>query len=164
MLLSEVLAITQIPRKVKILNHLTNEPSLKIDPDKMERVFINLIKNAFDAMPNGGTVTIKSKEVNGSIQISVTDTGTGIPDEILPKLFSPLVTTKAQGMGFGLAICKRIVDAHEGTITVETAKGKGTTFTVTLPIEPKLEVGGEKFWIKMPESSLLTTTKAQKTQ
>jgi PAS domain S-box-containing protein len=164
MLLSEVLAITQIPRKVKILNHLANEPSLKIDPDKMERVFINLIKNAFDAMPNGGTVTIKSKEVNGSIQISVTDTGTGIPDEILPKLFSPLVTTKAQGMGFGLAICKRIVDAHEGTITVETAKGKGTTFTVTLPIEPKLEVGGEKFWIKMPESSLLTTTKAQKTQ
>jgi signal transduction histidine kinase len=160
MLLSEVLAMTQIPRKVKILNRLTNEPSLKIDPDKMERVFINLIKNAFDAMPNGGTVTIKSKEVNGNIQISVTDTGTGIPDEILPKLFSPLVTTKAQGMGFGLAICKRIVDAHEGTITVETAKGKGTTFTVTLPIEPKLELGREKFWIKMPESSLLTTTKA----
>jgi len=111
-------------------------------------------------MPNGGSVTIDSKKVNSSIRISVSDTGTGIPDEVLPKLFSPLFTTKAQGMGFGLAICKRIVDAHEGRITVETAKGKGTTFTVTLPIKPELEVGGEKFWINMPESLSLTTTKA----
>jgi PAS domain S-box-containing protein len=159
-LLSEVLAIIQIPEKVRILNHLTNEPLLNIDVDKMNRVFVNLIKNAIDAMPDGGTVTIESKQVNGSIQISVMDTGTGIPDEVLPKLFSPLITTKAQGMGFGLAICKRIVEAHEGTITVETAKDKGTTFTVTLPIEPKLEVGGEKVWINMPESLLSTKTKA----
>ena len=66
----------------------------------------------------------------------------GIPDEALPKLFSPLSTTKAQGMGFGLAICKRIVEAHGGTISFKTTKGKGTTFIVTLPIEPsqKLEV------------------------
>jgi PAS domain S-box-containing protein len=158
-LLSEALAVIQIPEKVKILNHLADEP-LKIDPDKIERVFINLIKNAIDAMPNGGTVTINSKKLNCSIQISVTDTGTGIPDEILPKLFSPLFTTKAQGMGFGLAICKRIVEAHEGKITVETAKGKGTTFTVTLPVEAKPKVRGDKFWINPPESSLLTTTKA----
>ncbi len=83
----------------------------------------------------------------------------GIPDEILPKLFAPLFTTKAQGMGFGLAICKRIIEAHEGTITVKTKNGEGTTFTVTLPIKSKLEIGGEKIWINVPESSLSTTTK-----
>jgi signal transduction histidine kinase len=105
-------------------------------------VFINLVKNAVDAMPDGGSISITSKEENNYLEISFTDTGMGIPDEALPKLFSPLSTTKAQGMGFGLAICKRIVEAHRGTISYKTTKGKGTTFTVTLPIEPnqKLEV------------------------
>jgi two-component system sensor histidine kinase HydH len=110
-------------------------------------------------MPNGGKITIDSKEVNGSLEISFADTGTGISDVVLPKLFSPLFTTKAQGMGFGLAICKRIIEAHGETITVKTAKGKGTTFTITLPIELKPEIGGEKVWINMPESSLSTMTK-----
>ena len=94
-----------------------------------------------------------------ALEISFADTGTGISDEVMPKLFSPLFTTKAQGMGFGLAICKRIIEAHGGKITVKTAKGKGTTFTVTLPIEPKLEIGGEKIWINMPKSSLSMMTK-----
>ena len=67
----------------------------------------------------------------------------GISDEILPKLFLPLFTTKAQGMGFGLAICKRIVEAHGGTIKVKTAMGKGTTFTVSLPIKQPNRVGGD---------------------
>src|SRR5208283_2876865 len=129
------------------------------DSDKIKRVFINLIKNAVDAMPNGGKITIDSKEVNGSLEISFADTGTGISDEVMPKLFSPLFTTKAQGMGFGLAICKRIIEAHGGKIMVKTAKSKGTTFTVTLPIEPKLEIGGEKIWINMPKSSLSMMTK-----
>ncbi len=63
----------------------------------------------------------------------------GISDDVLPKIFSPLFTTKAQGMGFGLAICKRIVEAHGGTITVQTKKNKGTTFIVTLPLEINME-------------------------
>ena len=92
--------------------------------------------------------------------ISFEDTGVGIPEETLQKLFSPLFTTKAQGMGFGLAICKRIVEAHGGSITVKTAVNKGTTFTITLPVKPEVEVGGEKTWINMPESLLLTTTRA----
>ena len=94
------------------------------------------------------------------MEIVFADTGTGIPDEVLPKLFSPLFTTKAQGMGFGLAICKRIIESHGGKITVKTAVNKGTTFTITLPIKPKVEGGGEKTWINMPESLLSTTTKA----
>jgi signal transduction histidine kinase len=64
----------------------------------------------------------------------------GISEDVLPKLFAPLFTTKAQGMGFGLAICKRLVEAHGGIITVQTEKTKGTTFIVTLPLEPKLKL------------------------
>jgi signal transduction histidine kinase len=112
-------------------------------------------------MPNGGKITIDSREANGNMEIYFTDTGTGISNEVLQKLFSPLSTTKAQGMGFGLAICKRIVEAHGGTITAKTVRDKGTTFTVTLPIEQKPEVeGGEKVWINMPESLSSTMTKA----
>lgn len=90
---------------------------------------------------------------------SLSDTGEGIPDDVLPKLFSPLFTTKAQGMGFGLAICKRIIEAHNGTIAIKTVKEKGTTFTVTIPIDPKFEVGGENTWTKRTESSSSTMMK-----
>jgi signal transduction histidine kinase len=111
-------------------------------------------------MPEKGKLEISNCKTKDSIEIAFADTGTGIPKETLPKIFAPLFTTKAQGMGFGLAVCKRIVEAHEGTITVETAVNKGTTFTITLPVKPKVEVGGEKTWINMPESLLSTTTKA----
>ena len=72
------------------------------------------------------------------VEIVFADTGKGIPEETLPKIFTPLFTTKAQGMGFGLAICKRIIEAHGGTITVKTAVNKGTTFTILLPKNPKV--------------------------
>jgi len=144
-LIFDALAMANVPERVKIVSNLPEEQHLKVDPDKIERVFINLMKNAVDAMPNGGIITIDSVEASGNLKISIADTGTGIPEDLFPKLFSPLVTTKAQGMGFGLAICKRIIEAHGGTITVTSAKGKGATFTLSLPI--------------MPESSSLKTTK-----
>ena len=109
----------------------------------MMRVFINLIKNAIDAMPEKGTLEITNHQTRDCVEIAFADTGTGMPKETLQKIFTPLFTTKAQGMGFGLAICKRIIEAHGGKISVETATGKGTTFTVTLPIEPKLEIGSK---------------------
>jgi hypothetical protein len=68
------------------------------------------------------------------------DTGVGISEKILPKIFSPMVTTKDKRMGFGLAICKRIINAHEGTITAQANNGKGATFTVVLPIKPISEI------------------------
>ena len=141
-LLTQVLAMVQIPKKVMVVKQVTNLSELKVDSDKLERVFINLINNAIDAMPDGGSFSIIGKEKNNHLELSFSDTGMGIPDEFLPKLFSPLSTTKAQGMGFGLAICKRIIEAHGGTISFKTAMGKGTRFIVTLPIEPtqKLEV------------------------
>jgi len=135
--LENILSIIRVPKAVKIINEIPNNLNIRVDQNKVERVFINLIKNAIDAMPNGGIITIKCKQTKDNAEISFADTGTGIPDDVLPKLFNPLFTTKAQGMGFGLAICKRVVEAHGGAITVETVIGKGTTFKVTLPIETK---------------------------
>jgi signal transduction histidine kinase len=152
-LLTESLSLLELPKKIEVENLLNDEPAIEVDPDKIKRVFLNLIKNAVDAMPNGGKITIDSQQINGRLEVSFSDTGKGINDEVLPKLFTPLFTTKAQGMGFGLAICKRIIEAHGGTITVVTVKEKGTSFTITLPIEPKFQVGGENTWIKIPESS-----------
>ena len=84
-------------------------------------------------MPNGGALTIVSKENKGGLELSFADTGTGIPQRKMEKLWTPFVTTQAKGMGLGLPICKRIVEAHGGQILVDSVIGKGTTFTVVLP-------------------------------
>ncbi len=144
-LLTQSIAMLATPKDVDIQVNVPNQLTIEVDPGKIERVFINLIKNALDAMQNVGKISIDSKKVDSLLEISFTDTGMGISDEILPKLFLPLVTTKAQGMGFGLAICRRIVEAHGGTIGVKTAMGKGTTFIVSLPIKQpnRVRVGGD---------------------
>ncbi len=142
-MITESLAMVNIPSAIKVVKDQNISVTFLADVNKLTRIFVNLVKNAVDAMPNGGTLSITSKQEEGKLRINFADTGMGISDDVLPKLFAPLFTTKAQGMGFGLAICKRIVEAHGGTITVKTALEKGTTFTVTLPIEPKLQCGGE---------------------
>jgi PAS domain S-box-containing protein len=158
-IIKEVLTLVQIPSNVKVVNLAGNKPKLKVDVEKVTRAFVNLLKNAVDAMPKGGTLTISSKQSNGKVEFAFADTGIGMSKCVVAKIFTPLFTTKAKGMGFGLAICKRIVEAHGGKINVESVLGKGTTFTVTLPIESVTKEGGEGVWVKMPESSLLTTMK-----
>lgn len=155
----EALFLVQVPRNVQISDTTKSEPKIRIDVEKMKRVFVNIIKNAIEAMPKGGKLTIGSNEKNSSLEMVFTDTGTGIPEDTLEKIWKPLFTTKERGMGLGLSICKRIVEAHRGTISVESTVGKGTTFTVTFPIESKLE-GGEEVCLNEQESSLSTTTKA----
>ena len=159
-LLDEAVRMIRVPDRIQIVNHALGETRIRVDADKIMRVFINLIKNAVDAMPEKGTLEITSRQTRDNLEIDFADTGMGIPEETLPKIFSPLFTTKAQGMGFGLAICKRIIESHGGTITVKTAVNQGTTFTVALPVKSKVEVGDEKTWINMPESLLSTTTRA----
>ena len=149
----------KVPKNIRISNLTDNKPKIKIDAQKMNRVLVNITKNAIDAMPKGGKLTITSKKTNGKLEITFTDTGRGMQKDIFEKIWTPLFTTKAKGMGLGLPICKRIVEAHGGDISVESIVGKGTTFTVTIPIKPKLE-GGEKIWVNVPESLLSTTTKA----
>jgi signal transduction histidine kinase len=136
-LFSDAFAMVKVPNTVKIRSFYDSEYILNVDSEKIQRVFVNLIKNSIDAMPEGGEISLSSKLGNGFLELFFSDTGIGISDDVMPKLFMPLFTTKAQGMGFGLAICKRIIDAHEGKITVETVRGKGTTFKITLPVETR---------------------------
>ena len=110
--------------------------ALSIDPLQIKQVFINLINNAVDAMPNGGTLDIKAEEDKGrsEIRVSVRDTGMGIAPENMEKLFQPLYTTKARGIGLGLAVVKNLTEANGGRVEVESTQGAGTSFTVILPV------------------------------
>jgi signal transduction histidine kinase len=128
------LSHVQIPENVKVEDLTKNAPKINLDVEKMSRVFDNLIKNAVDAMPEGGQLKIQSVSSHNSLRLTFADTGKGIEKEHLSKLFTPLFTTKAKGMGFGLAICQRIVEAHKGTISVESTLNQGTTFTIELPV------------------------------
>jgi PAS domain S-box-containing protein len=157
-IIKEALSLVEIPKNIQVINLTGNGPKIKVDVGKIKRAFVNIIKNAVEAMPKGGTLTIKSKKLNGSLDLVFSDTGVGMSKKTVKKLWTPLFTTKAKGMGFGLAICKRVVEAHGGSISVKSVRGKGTTFTVTIPTRPKIE-GGEKVWVKPLESSLLTMTK-----
>jgi signal transduction histidine kinase len=85
-------------------------------------------------MPKGGKLTVQTYRENNSAILTVADTGVGIPEQAKAKLFQPLFTTKSKGQGFGLAVCKRLVEAMNGTVTFESKEGKGTEFIVRLPI------------------------------
>jgi signal transduction histidine kinase len=122
---------------VRVVDGTESFPTFQVDANKIERVFTNLIKNAAEAMPNGGTINIGSRQNGVNIEFTFQDTGIGMSPEVMSKLFTPLYTTKTTGTGLGLAICKRIVEAHEGKISFESATNKGTTFTVTLPMKQK---------------------------
>jgi PAS domain S-box-containing protein len=159
-IVEESLSLVTIPENIQVTNEIPDELTMGIDLEKMKIVFVNIIRNAIDAMPEGGTLTIGSKESTGSIELTFKDTGVGMPKETLEKLFTPLFTTKAKGMGFGLAICKRIIEAHRGEISVESAMGKGTTFIATFPIEQKSEEN-KTVCINVPDSLPLKATKAQ---
>lgn len=102
--------------------------------NSFRRVLLNLVNNAVEAMPNDGTITIRAQCLCRTMRLEVIDAGSGIPDEQMPLLFSPLHTTKAEGTGLGLYLVKEIVTAHEGDIAVSSQLGVGTTFTITLPL------------------------------
>jgi signal transduction histidine kinase len=134
-LVDESLAMVNVPSNIKIIDQTERAPQILVDTDKIKRVFINLIKNAVDAMPEGGDLTIQAESDTKNVTISFRDMGFGISLEDQKKLFLPLNTTKAKGMGFGLAICRRLVEAHGGRIHVESVAGLGATFKVELPID-----------------------------
>lgn len=103
------------------------------DPVQIRQVLSNLVTNAIQAMPDGGRLSVGARRENGEIKIVVQDTGSGIPPELLQKIFQPLFTTKAKGIGLGLAVCESLVRANGGKITVVSTPGEGSTFTVHLP-------------------------------
>ena len=106
---------------------------VSVDPQLIKGALLNLIINAQQAMPNGGPITLSAKLQNSDAVLTVSDQGIGIPQEIIEKIFSPFFTTKVEGSGFGLAEVYKVVQAHGGSIEVESKVGKGTTFTIKLP-------------------------------
>jgi len=120
--------------KKKLLQGLTATP---IDGTQMQQVLVNLVKNAMQAMTRDGLLTLQTGESPDSVWVSVSDTGGGIPEEQISRIFEPFYTTKKKGTGLGLMIVQRIVRAHEGRIELESNVGKGTTFRIWLPLHER---------------------------
>jgi len=132
----QLLSTVKIPNNIKAVEQCDkNLPSVRLDLTFLKRILVNLVTNAIQAMPNGGKLTIEAHAKKGHVSIIVNDTGMGIPDEIKPKIFQPLMTTKAKGQGFGLAVVKRLVDSLGGTITFKSKVGQGTQFKITFAKE-----------------------------
>jgi signal transduction histidine kinase len=137
-LINETLSTLTIPENIKVsvvIDADLNFPKLRVDSLMIKRVFINLLTNALQSMPNGGELTVTVSQTEETALISFRDTGVGIAEEHKSKIFQPLFTTKAKGQGLGLAVCKRLIEANKGTIRFESEVGEGTTFTVTLPLQ-----------------------------
>jgi signal transduction histidine kinase len=132
------------PENVEVVTEIASDlPPVFVDPRQMGQVLGNLVTNAYQAMPEGGNLTISAQAASlpcgrgragvGAVALSITDTGCGISQENLDKLFEPLFTTKARGIGLGLAVSRNLVEANGGSIEVESKEGEGSTFTVILP-------------------------------
>ena len=128
--------LVHIPQNIAFtVEHEDDTCSIMADPDQMMRVFTNMITNAIKSMPNGGSLLVQTRRLDVQVQIAIMDTGVGIPAGNLDRIFEPLFTTRSKGgsIGIGLAICKSIVEAHDGVIEVESKQDIGTTFTIKLP-------------------------------
>ena len=144
-LLSEVLRLVKPAADaagvVCRLDGSENAPPITADPEQLTQLFGNLALNALQAMPTGGRLTLAVRPMDGkggarrAVEVAVEDTGSGIPEADLPRVFEPFYTTRTKGRGLGLAICKQIVEAHSGTIRVARTGPEGTTILVTLPVE-----------------------------
>ncbi len=137
-LIRQVLGTVSIPDDITIKNEIApNLPTVTIDANQIAIVFRNLLRNARDAMPNGGLIRFASHDHTDTIIIEVIDSGVGIASSDLRRITEPLFTTKARGMGLGLAISAAIIDKNRGRLEVESVVGVGTTFAVHLPVHPR---------------------------
>ena len=136
-LIEESLSLIQYDKRVQditIMKELSSGiPEITTDSNQLRQVFVNIILNAADAMPDGGSLTIQSRINNGNVMITFEDTGIGIPEDKLQTVFDPLYTTKEKGHGLGLAVCQRIIKKLNGSIEAESELNKGSKFTITLP-------------------------------
>ncbi|MGA9406374.1 MAG: ATP-binding protein [Bacteroidota bacterium] len=122
-------------RNIKLEQNLTFKGKVKLDQDKIIRVFYNIASNAADAMPTGGTLTVTTADADGMVKVDFKDTGTGMPEEVKRRIFEPFVTYgKKHGTGLGMAIVKKVMDDHKGKIEIETEMGKGTIIRLLFPL------------------------------
>lgn len=120
------------PGIIKVFQLDERVPSVRADPEQIRRALRNLVLNALDAMPKGGTLTLRTQHLDGKVALEVSDTGEGLTPEECARLFTPYYTTKQHGTGLGLAIVQSVVSDHRGTITVRSEPGKGATFRIEL--------------------------------
>jgi len=122
--------------RAQVVSHLSAEPDLPevdLDESQLRQALLNLIRNAREAMPKGGELSIGVHRIQGGVEIRIDDTGTGIPDDVRASIFDPFFTTKQRGTGLGLAVTREIIEAHSGAITCEPREEKGTRFRILLP-------------------------------
>lgn len=113
-------------------------PLVEADASQLKQVFLNILLNAVDAIETEGTITLSTfPEGDDHIRLEISDTGKGVSEDSLEKIFTPFFTTKTKGTGLGLSICKRLIEQHGGTIEVSSQIGKGTSFTMVLPLKQK---------------------------
>jgi signal transduction histidine kinase len=122
-----------IPDSIRFSLGIEGLEKIRTDSMLLQRALTNLVTNAVQAMPNGGKLEIKGQKSNGRVVVTVADTGVGIPEDVKSRLFTPMMTTKAKGQGFGLAVSKRLIEALKGNISFVSEHGKGTVFRVELP-------------------------------
>jgi signal transduction histidine kinase len=131
-------------KKIELRHHLSpGLPPLLLDRDRVKQALLNLVLNALEAMPGRGELLVQTSMTGGAVRVDVTDTGPGIPPEVLGRIFEAYFSTKKTGTGLGLPIARRIVEEHGGVLHVFTEVGKGTRFTLFLPVpaaEPAREV------------------------
>ncbi len=141
--INEAMSRAKMAENVKVSKNLpSNLPMVIIDANKVGQVFINLIENACQAMPDGGELQISTRESKSFIEIEITDSGCGIPEKAIKKIFDPLFTTRPKGIGMGLAVCHGIIEKHHGTIDVKSQEGIGTSILIKLPLGDKSERPG----------------------
>ncbi|MBA7559631.1 Adaptive-response sensory-kinase SasA [subsurface metagenome] len=139
-IIEDALRYTPVPENVELIKDINNNlPMVMVDGDQVKQVFLNIILNALQAMSQGGRLEIRAIDKGKSVDVEFIDTGGGIPDSVKKKIFDPLFTTKAKGVGLGLSVCKTIIERHEGDIKVKSKVGEGTTFTISLPTKKILE-------------------------
>jgi signal transduction histidine kinase len=111
-------------------------PEVRVDARSLLRAFLNVMRNAIQVMPDGGTVTVSTRNLGCHALVSIADTGGGIPRQVLPTIFTPFVSHRVRGTGLGLSITHQIVSEHGGRLTVDTMEEKGTIFTFSFPLKP----------------------------
>jgi signal transduction histidine kinase len=121
-------------QKISISQDYGELPSVLVDPELMKTCIYNIVLNAFQSMPEGGGLSIRTSADGSGVRVSISDTGIGVPEENLEKIFEPFFSTKGGGLGLGLATTKRIVEEHGGRISFESKSGEGSVVSVTLPL------------------------------
>ncbi len=132
---NDAITSVNVPENIKLTRDLQSDlPMIKIDETQIGQVFTNLIENACQEMKDGGELRISARKSNNFLEVEFADSGGGIPEKELKKIFDPLFTTKPKGVGMGLAVCHGIIEKHEGTIDVRSREGKGSTMFIKLPL------------------------------